>query len=255
MKGDLVRELTPLISGERRSLSELAFEAIRDRILSGYFKPGDWLRQEDLAQQLGVSHTPVREALDRLVAYGLAERNPNRGVRVVPIDEDDIAEVYCLRLLLEPLVVGLAAVNISEEEISRLRMIVDRAEKLTSLDDMPLRREMNREFHGRIGRSCGSTTVNRLYEIVWNKFPDWMLYEGLYRDPDTLRPRLQRENEEHRALLAEIAKRNVSGARRIITNHIRIIKRDLIEVFDLSNQTIEEKRQQLGLYSMEFEKP
>jgi len=70
-----------------------------------------------------------------------------------------------------------------------------------------------------------------------------------------LGPRLQCENDEHRALLDEIAKRNVSGARRIITNHVKVMKRDLIEIFDLSNQTIEEKRQQLGLYSMEFEKP
>jgi DNA-binding GntR family transcriptional regulator len=62
-------ELTPLIR-EHKSLVELTHEAIRERILSGYFKPGDWLRQEELSQQLAVSHTPVREALDLLVAYG-----------------------------------------------------------------------------------------------------------------------------------------------------------------------------------------
>jgi DNA-binding GntR family transcriptional regulator len=242
----VVNELIPLIN-EHRSLAKLSHEAIRDRILSGHFKPGDWLRQEDLSRQLGVSHTPVREALDRLVADGLAERVPNRGVRVAPIDENDIAEVYCLRLLLEPLVVGLAVENISEEEISPLKMIVEQAEKLTSFDDMPSRRKINREFHMGISRSCGSSTLRRLHEIVWNKYPDWMLYEGLYRDPNTLAPRLQLEIDEHRALLDAISNRNVSLAKRIITSHIKIMKRDLIEVFNISGQILEEKQEQMSL--------
>lgn len=131
--------------------------------------PGVWLRQEDLSQHLRVSHTPVREALDPVVVDGLAERIPNRGVRVVPIDEDDIAELYCLRLLLEPLVVGLAAANISEDEINIPEKLVDKAEGLTSLEEMPSRRKINRELHGRIGSCCRSPTIIRLYEIVWNK--------------------------------------------------------------------------------------
>ena len=88
------------INSQHKCKAELAHEAIRERILSGYFKPGDWLRQEESSQQLAVSYTPVREALDRLVADGLAERVPHRGVRVSIIDENDIAEVYCLRLYL-----------------------------------------------------------------------------------------------------------------------------------------------------------
>lgn len=240
-------ELTPLISENRRSLSELAHDAIRDRILSGHFRPGDWLRQEELSQQLRVSHTPVREALDRLVADGLAQRLPNRGVRVVEIDEDDIAEIYCLRLLLEPLAVGLAAVNISENEIGLLEKVIEEAAGLASLDDMPARRKINLEFHARVVTGSGSPTVTRLYEIVWNRFPHWMLYEGLYRDPDSSAPRLQLEIDQHREVLEEIARRNVSGARQVITNHIKIMKTDLIEVFDLSDRTIEKKREQMGL--------
>jgi DNA-binding GntR family transcriptional regulator len=167
----MASELKPLIK-EHKSLTELAHEAIREWILSGHFKPGDWLRQEELSQQLGVSHTPVREALDRLVADGLVERVPNRGVRVSPIDDNVIAEVYCLRLLLEPRVAGLSASNISGEELDHLGEIVNQAEILTSLDDMPSRRQMNREFHIKISNNCGSATLRRLHEIVWNKYPD-----------------------------------------------------------------------------------
>ncbi len=242
----MASDLKPLIN-EHKSLAELAHEAIREWILSGHFKPGDWLRQEELSQQLGVSHTPVREALDRLVADGIAERVPHRGVRVSPIDENDIAEVYCLRLLLEPLVVGLTALNMSSEDLDHLGKIVDKAEKLTSLDDMPSRRQMNREFHVRISKKCGSTTLKRLHEIVWNKYPDWMLYEGLYRDPNSLTPRLQREIEEHRELLDALAHRNVNLAKQISTSHIKVMKEDLIEVFEISSQVLEEKQQQMGL--------
>lgn len=242
----MANELKPLVS-EHKSLAELSHEAIRERILSGNFGPGEWLRQEELSQQLGVSHTPVREALDLLVADGLAERVPNRGVRVSPIDDNEIAEVYCLRLLLEPIVVGLAALNISKGGIDHLGKIVDQAEKLTSLEHMPSRRKMNREFHIKISKNCGNATLKRLHEIVWNKFPDWMLYEGLYRDPNSLTPRLQREIEEHRALLDAIANRNVEQAKLVCTSHIIVMKTDLIEVFEISSQVLEEKQRQIGI--------
>jgi DNA-binding GntR family transcriptional regulator len=245
-QNDLVREFIPLIN-EHKSLAELAHEAIRERILSGYFKPGDWLRQEDLSQQLAVSHTPVRQALDRLVADGLAERVPHRGVRVSTVDENEIAEVYCLRLLLEPLSARVAAINISIEQLKHLKTIINQAEELISLDDMPSRRQLNREFHSMICKACGSATLCRLHEIIWNRFPDWMFYEGLYRHPNSLKPRLQREIKEHRALLDAIAERNVGLVGEMATDHIKGTKEDLIEVFEISRHILEEKQLQMGV--------
>jgi DNA-binding GntR family transcriptional regulator len=242
----MLDQLKP-ITGEHKSKAELAHEAIREKILSGYFKQGEWLRQEELSQRLAVSQTPVREALDRLVADGLAERVPHRGVRVSSIDENEIAEVYCLRMLLEPLSVRLAAINISIEQLEHLKIIIDQAEELTSLDDMPSRRQLNREFHSLICKSCRSATLCRLHEIIWNRFPDWMFYEGLYRHPASLQPRLQREIKEHRTLLDAIAKRNINLAGEIATNHIKGTKEDLIEVFEISRHTLEEKQLQMGL--------
>ncbi len=242
----MAERLTPIVN-DRKSLAELAYEATRERILSGAFKPGDWLRQEELSQQLSVSHTPVREALDRLVADGLAERVPHRGVRVSTIDENDIAEVYCLRLLLEPVIVRLTANNISSEELRQLETIVDQAKSLTALDDMPSRRQLNREFHCMICKTCGSVTLTRLHEIVWNKFPDWMFYEGLYRHPKSLKPRLKREIEEHRELVDAISKHNIDLAVQISIRHIRGMKEDLLEVFEISSHILEQKQQQMGL--------
>jgi DNA-binding GntR family transcriptional regulator len=74
-----------------------------------------------------------------------------------------------------------------------------------------------------------------------------MFYEGLYRQPHSLKPRLQQENEQHRAKLDAITKREVNLAEQIAVNHIKGTKEDLLEVFEISNRIIEEKQQQMGL--------
>ena len=86
---------------QRKSLKEEIFDVLHEKIIAGKVLPGDWLRQDDIATQLGVSMTPVREALDLLVSVGLAERVPYRGVRVPQPSADEIAEAYAMRLLLE----------------------------------------------------------------------------------------------------------------------------------------------------------
>src|SRR4030095_12951014 len=86
---------------QKRPLKDDIFDVLHDKIVSGKYKPGEWLRQDDIATQLGVSMTPVREAFDLLVASGLAERVAYRGVRVREISTKDIVEAYGLRLHLE----------------------------------------------------------------------------------------------------------------------------------------------------------
>jgi DNA-binding GntR family transcriptional regulator len=242
-----LKKFAPLTS-QHQSLAELAYLAIRDKIVSGEIQPGEWLRQEQLAQQLEVSQTPIRQALDWLVADGLAERVLHRGVRVSEINENDIAEVYCLRLLLDPIVARLAAINVSNEQLERLQLLVDQSEKLTSLIDMPVRRRLNREFHETISGATGNGTLGRFYELMWNKFPDWMFYEGLYKDPDTLTIRLSREYEEHKVILDSISTHNADLAERLSSNHIKAFMRDdLIEVFNIPREFLEERERQMGL--------
>jgi len=214
-----MEELTPLTK-QHQSLTELTYQLIRNKIISGEFQSGEWLRQEQLAKQLEVSHTPIRQALDWLVADGLAERVLHRGVRISNFDENEIAEVYCLRLLLDPIVARLAAENRSTDQIERLQLIVEQSEEKTSLNDMPSRRKLNRDFHKTISESAGFRTLERLYEIVWNRFPDWMFYEGLHKDPDTITKRLSREYEEHKGILDSITTRNADLTEKLSVDHI-----------------------------------
>ena len=87
-------------------------------IQTGNLKPGEWLRQERLAQELGVSQMPVREALKELIAEGLVEHLPYRGVRVVEFSPDDVGEVYAHRSFLEGRAAFIAAKGITPEEIA-----------------------------------------------------------------------------------------------------------------------------------------
>src|SRR5512145_3300678 len=109
---------------QKRPLKEDVFDALHEKIVSGKYKPGEWLRQDDIATGLGVSMTPVREALDLLVAAGLAERVPYRGVRVREMVTKDVVEAYGLRLILEAIIAREAAKNITPEQLKNLEKML-----------------------------------------------------------------------------------------------------------------------------------
>ena len=243
----MAKELDPLFE-QHKSLSELAYEAIREKIISGAYGSGEWLRQEDLSLQLAISHTPVRQALDWLVADGLAERVPNKGVRVSVIDREVIAEIYSLRLILEPVVVRLAALNASEEFIAKLSDVLSQSKGLTSLDDISKLRRLNRRFHTLIGENCGAPILSKLYETIWNRFPDWMFYEGGLRDIDSIKARFQREYEEHQAVFDALASGDAERAMQLSADHIQsFIQDDLEDLYGIDKRVLDEKRRQMGV--------
>jgi len=105
-------------------LSKIAYNSIRDGISAGQVKPGAWLRQDDLAQKLGVSQVTVREALNRLVSEGLAVHVPHKGVKAVTISIDDLGDIYDMRALLEGLAYELAASQITQQGLARMRELL-----------------------------------------------------------------------------------------------------------------------------------
>src|SRR6266545_7493724 len=121
---------------QKRPLKEDIFDVLHEKIISGAYKPGDWLRQDDIATQLGVSMTPVREGLDLLVSAGLAERVPYRGVRVREMSTKDVVEAYGLRLILEAISAQEAARNITGEQVAALERTLEEMKKHESLKDV-----------------------------------------------------------------------------------------------------------------------
>jgi DNA-binding GntR family transcriptional regulator len=174
---------------QKRPLKEDIFDVLHEKIIAGIYKPGDWLRQEEIATQLGVSMTPVREALDLLVSAGLAERVPYRGVRVREMSTKDIVEAYGLRLILEALIAQEAAKNITPEQVARLEQILEETKKHDTLEEVSSERKSSREFHSAIAEATKNDLLIKLYAMVANAFPDWLLYEALFRYPELIADR------------------------------------------------------------------
>jgi DNA-binding GntR family transcriptional regulator len=230
----------------RRSLRDDVFEILHKRIIAGEIHPGEWLRQEDIASQLGVSMTPVREALDLLVASGLAERELYRGVRVIELTQDEILDAYGLRLLLEPPASWQAAQNASPLQIEELKHILESTLELIRLEDMSRLRELSRQFHTAVLIMCKSPLGERIYNMVANKFPDWMLYEAMFHHPEALAESLQLEQEQHRAILDAIAARDPHSASRAAREHILTLGKDLEAYLSIPRALIQQKEHQFS---------
>ncbi len=222
-----------------RPLADLVFEQLRDSIIDGRLKRGQWLRQETLAQELAVSQMPVREALKRLVAEGLAERIPYKGVKVVEFSPEDIVDICTTRLVLEGLAVRFATPLITGETLERLKENVKEAEGYTEQDQMAKRRELNAEFHLSICRASGRQYLVRLLEAVWGWFPSVMLYEGMFRQEELLPDRLERERREHWAILDALERCDAEQAEEEIRHHIQNLSHELTEVLGIPKEVVE----------------
>lgn len=157
----ILQERAPLV----RNASAAATELIREAILDGRLPPGQRLKEEELARELGISRTPVREALLVLQAEGLVDAAPNRGAVVRSHDGDDLEDLYQLRALLEGYAARRAAANISEASVADLWASCDRFEGLIEGDVRELVKE-NLLFHNVILDTARSRRVAELIRKV-----------------------------------------------------------------------------------------
>jgi len=226
---------------QRKSLKEEIFDILHAKIIAGDVSPGSWLRQEDIATQLGVSMTPVREALDLLVSVGLAERVPYRGVRVPQPSADEIAEAYAMRILLEAAGARAAAIKREQAQVDELKRILSRMKGLLSLDDMSTLRQLSRQFHQSVVGIGGNNLLDKMHEMVMNSFPDWMLYEYLFRHSDLLGQSLADEYQEHMTLVEAIEAGDEKQAEQVAITHIRNLGEELVTFLGISQEILETK--------------
>lgn len=232
---------------QRKPLKEEIFEILHKRIIAGKYAPGDWLRQEEISSQLGVSQTPVREALDLLVSTGLAEREPFRGVRVMQLSADEIAEAYGMRLFLECSAAATAATRITDEEVQKLIKIVDQTKNLLTLNDMSTQRHLNREFHLAVVEASGNSLLTKLYGMVTNSFPDWMLYEYMFRHPELLEESLIQEYHEHIAIVEALAAHDKARSAQVTLIHIQNLGRELVSYLSIPEELLKAKGIQISM--------
>ena len=224
---------------DHHPLSDRVYQRLRDAIIDGRLAAGEWLRQEALAQELGTSQLPVREAIRRLAAEGLAVRIPYKGVQVVEFSPEDIVDMFNVRMTLESLAVRYATLRIGAEELDELKKNLAEAVRYTGPDQMDRRRTLNTEFHLRICRASNHRYLIRQIEAMWVWFPSTMLYEGMRRQETLTQKRLQRENREHRAILSAMAHRDAPLAEQITQRHIRNLSKELAEVLGISGELVD----------------
>lgn len=231
---------------QKRPLKEDIFDVLHQKIISGAYKPGDWLRQEEIATQLGVSMTPVREGLDLLVSAGLAERVPYRGVRVREMSTRDVVEAYGLRLVLESIIAQEAARNMTGEQLQALEAMLEEMKKHGTLKEMSDERKLSREFHSAIAEATGNDLLIKLYAMVANAFPDWLLYEALFRNPELLADSTARTLQEHIAIVDALKKGDGELAAQRSIEHVMDSGKWLEEYLDIPAEMLREKEKQVS---------
>ena len=203
-----------LQTGSIRTVSAAAADAIRTAILDGELAPGDRLKEREIAQQLGISSTPVREALQSLDAEGLIELVPNRGATVRSYDEETLEEIYRLRALLEGHAAGQAAERITEAQLALLEESNERFAKLRTDDDLRSLVRENLVFHSLIIEAAGGA---KLAELVQNVMHIPLIYRVfIWYSPEQ---KLLSE-KYHRQLVAALRERDAARAEQVMQEHV-----------------------------------
>jgi len=143
---------------------DLAYERIRELVMSGEIVPGARLGQVELAERLGVSRTPVREALRRLSAEGLVEFSPNRGFRAADLGLDAVLRRLEVRLILEPGIARLAAGRRTDADLAALRSAIAREERART---GVAAHDASRDFHVALARATGNDEHVRVLDSLW----------------------------------------------------------------------------------------
>ena len=202
------------IRGEYRSIQDIVFTTLRDEILRQKLNPGDILNTVELSERLGVSRTPIREALNRLISIGLVEEAPHRSACVKKLSVDQIIEIYYIRAALSGIAARLAARNLTEAEINQLFKLCDRMDADIEHGQSKAMLEDNLKFHSIIYKA---TKSRRLEELALQYHSQSEQYQALGLE---LPGRYAEICAEHRDLANALAAGDKEGAEFCARQHL-----------------------------------
>ena len=211
-----------LVIRPSKTIREKVYEHLRERILNGNIKAGERLVEADLADRIGTSRTPVREALHTLEREGLVEAQHRVGYIVRPISELEVLELCEIRLSLESLALRWALQKDAEGLAARLRENITRCRQRIADGDLKAFVDMDAQFHDLISRVADS---GRLMEMT-NNIRRYMLryrIQSIYSQDN-----VQRALKGHSAVLAAVEAGDKKGAQRALRLHIKQSKKDIL---------------------------
>lgn len=202
-----------MIEHKTISLADQVFEHLETDILSGKYQKGESLTESKLSAELGVSRTPIREALRRLEQEHLIEEAP-KGVVVVGISEKDLEDIFTVRLKLEGPVAAMAALNYTDEQLAVIREALEFQEFYLNKNDPDRIKSMDSRFHETIYKMSGSTVLYDVLEPLHKKILK-------YRKASVSNTsRAEASVAEHRAIYEALAARDSQKVERLVTEHL-----------------------------------
>lgn len=206
-----------------KPLGDIVFEFLRDAILTGKLKPGERLMEIALAERLGVSRTPVREAMKKLEQENFIEMVPRKGAYVADINAKDMLDVLEIRALLEGFASALASTRMSEKELKELEKFVEKFEKAILLEDKDSLIEIDNKFHDLIYRSTRNNKLTDLIKGLQDQFHRFrIIYFSEFDD-------YERISEGHKLILKAIKAQDSQMARQLAEEHINLVKQSVLK--------------------------
>lgn len=205
----------------RPQLSEAVARFVRRRIFDGGYAAGEYVRLDQLATELGISVTPVREALFELRAEGLLDQQPHRGFVVLPVTKRDLADVADVQAFVGGELAARAAAAITDEQLAELHEIQSRLEQAYAGDDEERTVRLNHDFHRAINVAAGSPKLAQVMSQITRYAPE-AVFPGISGWP-------QRSMGDHRRVLDALAAHDETLARTAMAEHLAAGVQPLIE--------------------------
>jgi DNA-binding GntR family transcriptional regulator len=201
--------------------TEIALQVLRERLRSGELAPGSRLRVEELATDLQMSPTPVREALRLLQADGLVDYRAHHGIVVSELSPDEIQDLFRLRTVLEPLAVELAVPRLGPDDLARLERLHEQQVAAVAAKRGSAIAQHNSDWHWTIYDAVGSPLLHDFLRRLWEVFP-WRTIWALPGRPE-------QSLAQHEALMAAIRKGDAARASALMREHVASGETTLLE--------------------------
>ncbi len=205
------------------SLRQKVYEIVKDYITSAEVSPGSKIDEEGLSRKMGVSKTPIREALSKLALDGIVEIKPNRGAFKVALTQDDVLEIMRIREALESLCVRLAVIHLTAKGAEKLRTLLGEMETRFLADDLKGFLATHYEFHSVIHQVARSPRLLRIIRGMYALIN--LVREQYFIDPDHVRQSLAL----HKKLLSALEARDADLAEKIRREMLTSTYRSLLE--------------------------
>lgn len=206
-----MEESTPII--QYTTISDSVYLWIKNAIIQGDFKPGEHIAQESLTKKLGVSRTPVRDAIKRLEAEGLLITRPHCGAVVFQLSRSLLTEIYDIRILMEQYCASRTCMKATDEDMNEIEAINMRMLNYSNTSKEFM--QLDRQFHSLLCSVSGCTNTVEILEGLWNKCDSFKsIYYSLEgRASDTL--------AEHARIIRCLKVRDIDGVKEAISDHMK----------------------------------